>query len=153
GDGLLDIFMTGGGYFDGPDQKQIKGHPCRLYKNLGGWRFRDVTREVGLDRISFYSHGCAGADYDRDCWPALLVPGFGRLARCHNVPGANGGRAFAEVTSEAGLLGGHFWSTSAAFADLDGYGYPDLYVCQYVDWSFANNPKCEGPGDSAAREV
>jgi ATP-dependent DNA ligase len=45
-----------------------------------------------------------------------------------------------EVTREAGLLGEHFWSTSAAFADLDGDGYPELYVCQYVDWSFANNP-------------
>src|SRR5713226_6852796 len=36
GDGLLDIFVTGGGHFGGPDKKQIKGHPCKLYKNLGG---------------------------------------------------------------------------------------------------------------------
>src|SRR5262245_43350234 len=35
GDGLLDIFLTGGGYFDGPDKQQIQGHPCKLYKNLG----------------------------------------------------------------------------------------------------------------------
>ena len=34
------------------------------------------------------------------------------------------------------------WATSAAFGDLDGDGYPDLYVCYYVDWSFANDPKC-----------
>src|SRR5262249_27050854 len=27
GDGLLDVFVPGGGYFDGPDKKQIKGHP------------------------------------------------------------------------------------------------------------------------------
>src|SRR5262249_502150 len=25
GDGLLDVFLTGGGYFDGPDKQQIKG--------------------------------------------------------------------------------------------------------------------------------
>src|SRR6516225_6196436 len=25
GDGLLDIFVTGGGYFDGPDKQTIKG--------------------------------------------------------------------------------------------------------------------------------
>src|SRR5262245_13998530 len=32
GDGLLDVFVAGGGYFDGPDRKQIKGHPCKLYR-------------------------------------------------------------------------------------------------------------------------
>src|SRR5262245_30369067 len=44
GDGLLDLFLPGGGSFTGPDKKQICGWPCRLYKNLGGWRFKDVTR-------------------------------------------------------------------------------------------------------------
>src|SRR5262249_18695964 len=51
GDGLLDVFIPGGGYFDGPDKRQIKGHPCKLYKNLGGFKFKDVTAEVGLDRL------------------------------------------------------------------------------------------------------
>src|SRR5437868_14992922 len=40
GDGLLDVFVPGGGYFDGPDKKQIKGSPCKLFKNLGGWKFQ-----------------------------------------------------------------------------------------------------------------
>jgi hypothetical protein len=68
------------------------------------------------------------------------------------------------VTQKAGLLsqnsdqkndrsgqpGTHFWSTSASLADLDGDGFPDLYVCQYVNWSFYKddkineNPKCPG---------
>src|SRR5207245_1912131 len=65
-DGLLDIFLTGGGYFDGPDKKQIKGHPSRLYRNLGNFRFKDVTAEVGLNVTWFYTHGCAVADYDND---------------------------------------------------------------------------------------
>src|SRR5262245_12175715 len=78
GDGLLDVFLTGGGYFDGPDKKVIKGHPCKLYKNLGGFKFKDVTAEVGLDSLAdgepwFYTHGCAVADYDNDGWPDLLV--------------------------------------------------------------------------------
>src|SRR6185503_18281725 len=30
GDGLLDIFLVGGGYFDGPDKKTIHGHPNKL---------------------------------------------------------------------------------------------------------------------------
>src|SRR5262245_31074765 len=52
GDGLLDVFLPGGGYFAGPGKKQIRGHPCKLFKNLGGFKFRDVTREVGLDRLA-----------------------------------------------------------------------------------------------------
>src|SRR5262245_49552775 len=32
-DGLLDIFLTGGGYYEG---KKVLGHPCKLYRNLGG---------------------------------------------------------------------------------------------------------------------
>src|SRR5918912_2283901 len=35
-DGLLDVFLPGGGYFDGPDKKTIKGHPNRLVKKPGG---------------------------------------------------------------------------------------------------------------------
>jgi hypothetical protein len=153
GDGLLDIFVTGGGYFDGPDKKQIKGLPCRLYKNLGNWKFKDVTFEAGLDHVEFYNHGCAVADYDRDGWPDLLVTGYGRLALFHNESDGKGGRHFVEVTKEAGLEREHFWSTSAAFGDLDGDGYPELYVCQYVNWSWANNPVCSGYTSNVKRDA
>src|SRR5580765_4763834 len=36
GDGKLDLFFPGGGYFEG---KQIRGHPCKLFRNLGNFRF------------------------------------------------------------------------------------------------------------------
>jgi hypothetical protein len=158
GDGLLDIFVTGGGYFDGPQKQEIKGHPCRLYKNLGNWTFRDVTHEVGLDSLRggqpwFYSHGAAVADYDNDGWPDLLVTGYGRLALFHNERGPDGRRRFVEVTEAAGLAGDRLWSTSAAWGDLDGDGYPDLYVCHYVDWSFSNHPFCEGYSRDVERDV
>jgi hypothetical protein len=152
GDGLLDVFVTGGGRYGGPDRHQILGNGNRLYKNLGEWRFRDVTQEVGLDQPSFYSHGCAVADYDRDGWPDLLVTGWGRLALYHNEPNGKGGRRFVEVTKRAGLTD-TLWSTSAAWADLDGDGYPDLYVCHYVDWSLSHNPICPGFSSSVPRDI
>jgi hypothetical protein len=48
-----------------------------------------------------------------------------------------------DVTDEVGLRDDS-WSTSAGWADLHGTGYPDLYVCHYLDWSFANHPHCTG---------
>jgi hypothetical protein len=155
GDGLLDIFIPGGGYYDGPDKKQIKGHGCKLFKNMGGFKFKDVTREVGLDCLAggkpwFYSHAAAVADYDRDGWPDLLVTGWGRVALFHNVPvdpkDPTKGRRFEDVSAQAGLDKGITWATSAAWADFDGDGWPDLYICQYVDWSFANHPSCNYDG-------
>ena len=154
GDGLLDVYVPGGGYFDGPDKKGIRGHSGRLYQNLGGCKFSDVTKQAGLNTLGgeqpwFYSHGAAVVDYDRDGWPDLLVTGWGRIALFHNEsdirPGETG-RRFVDVSDRAGLSKGITWATSAAFADLDGDGYPDLYVCQYVDWSFANHPKCNYDG-------
>jgi hypothetical protein len=155
GDGLLDIFLPGGGYYAGPDKKQIKGLPSKLFKNMGHWRFKDVTAETGIDgQPNLYTHGAAVGDYDRDGWPDLLVTGYGRLVLFHNVPDGKGGRKFVDVTQETGLLTGkHFWSTSAAFADFDGDGYPDLYVCQYVNWSWENNPACSGYNAKVKRDV
>jgi hypothetical protein len=152
GDGRLDIFLTSGGYFDGPDHKQIKGHPCKLYRNLGGWKFQDVTAEAGLGGAWPYTHGCAVADYDRDGWPDLLVTGWGGLRLFHNEPDGKGGRRFVDVTEKMGLRN-PLWATSAGWADLDGDGWPDLYVCRYVDWSFDNHPTCEGHAPGVKKDV
>jgi hypothetical protein len=154
GDGLLDVFVPGGGYYTGKDKKTIKGHPCKLYKNLGNWKFKDVTKEVGLaDKPWFYTHGCAVADYNRDGWPDLLVTGWGRVALFRNVSDGKGGRKFVDVTQEAGL-NKKCWSTSAAFMDLHGNGFPDLYICQYVNWDVKkNNPVCPGYTANFKRDV
>jgi hypothetical protein len=157
GDGLLDLFVTGGGRFTGPKEQEIRGLSCRLYKNLGGWKFKDVTAEAGLDGIDFYSHGAAVADYNRDGWPDLLVTGWGRLALYRNDPvnpaDPAGGRRFTDVTREAGLAGQATWATSAAWGDLDGDGFPDLYACQYVNWSRDNDPVCTRGTKNAERDV
>jgi hypothetical protein len=72
------------------------------------------------------------------------------VALLRNVPvdpaDAKKGRRFEDVTAAAGLDKGITWATSAAFADLDGDGFSDLFVCQYVDWSFTNHPACNYDG-------
>jgi enediyne biosynthesis protein E4 len=150
GDGLLDVFIPGGGRFEGADKQQIVGCPCKLYRNLGGRRLKDVTAEVGLERSWFYTHGAAAADYDNDGWPDLLVTGWHDLALFHNEPAdprdPARGRKFVEVSRRAGLPEG-LWTVSAAWGDLDGDGYADLYLVQYVDWSFqTKHPSCNYDG-------
>ncbi len=150
GDGLLDIFFPGGGDYDG---KKVLGRPCKLYRNLGKFKFEDVTAKVGLDKIDFqYSHGAAAFDYDRDGWPDLLVTGYNRLVLLHNEPDGKGGRKFVDVTKKAGLDDG-LWSTSAAWGDLDGDGYPEIYVCHYGNWGFETNHPTNCTYDGKTRDV
>ncbi len=106
-----------------------------------------MTAEVGLDKLAggkpwFYSHGVAVADFDRDGRPDLLVTGWGGVALFRNVDG----KRFEDVTAKAGLDKGVTWGISAAWADLDGDGWPDLYITQYTDWSWKNNPPCFSQG-------
>ncbi len=152
-DGLQDVFIPGGGHYGGVDNKTILGYPPRLYRNDGDFKFTDVTQSTGLSELAgqqswFYSHGVAVGDYDRDGWPDLLVTGWRRIALFHNEPSADGGRRFVDVSAKAGLDRGVIWATSAGWADFDGDGFSDLFVCQYVNWSFSNHPDCNYDGST-----
>jgi len=75
------------------------------------------------------------------------VTGWGGVLLFHNVPRDPAdpakGRSFVDVTKKA-QLNDTRWSTSAGWADLDGDGFPDLYICHYVNWSFDFHPRCPG---------
>jgi hypothetical protein len=150
GDGLLDIFLPGGGTYDG---KKVIGLPCKLFRNLGNFKFEDVSTKVGLDKANFqYSHGAAAFDYDRDGHLDLLVTGYNRLVLLRNEPDGSGGRKFTDVTKKAGL-NDNLWSTSAAWGDLDGDGAPEIYVCHYGDWGFETNHPTTCTYDGKTRDV
>ena len=56
------------------------------------------------------------------------------------------------MTHKAGLEDRE-WCTAAAWGDLDGDGYPELYVCHYVDWSWDIHRICEGETKFIPREL
>jgi hypothetical protein len=121
-DGDEDLFVPNGAFLDAPEN----GPGARLFENLGGLKFRDVTKEVGLD-FHRWGQGVAVGDFDGDGFDDLYVACYGKDALLHN----EGGKRFVEVTDAAGL-GDKLWSTAAAFGDLDGDGDLDLYVANYL---------------------
>jgi hypothetical protein len=149
-DGFLDIFIPGGGYYEG---NKVLGYPSKLYRNLGGFRFQDVSIETGLSKVVFqYNHGASVLDYDRDGWPDLLVTGYNRLVLLHNEKNDHGGRIWVDATAKAKLKDSQ-WSTSAACADLDGDGFAEIYVCHYGDWDFDTNQPTDCTYDGKTRDV
>ena len=139
-DGLLDLLLINvgvytsdvqgpGGYYVGVnDAFHGHTHPeraesSRLFRNLGGNRFKDVTREIGLRDWS-WSGDATVIDVNDDGFPDLYIL---------NMQGANhlwlneGGRHFRDATGE------YFpktpWGAMGVKAfDFDGNGRLDLFV-------------------------
>jgi hypothetical protein len=133
GDGRPDLLFVSGSFWPGDPRASSQRSSLSLYRNEGNDggglpRFRDVTREAGLESV-FYGMGVAVGDYDNDGREDIYVTGLGRNRLYHN----RGGR-FEEVAARAGVRDSG-WGTSAAFFDFDGDGFLDLFVCRYVDWS------------------
>ncbi|HEX9892636.1 MAG TPA: VCBS repeat-containing protein, partial [Gemmatimonadales bacterium] len=112
GDGLVDVFLA-----------RTEG-PNALYRNLGGWRFEDVSDRAGVAAADRYSTGAAFADVDGDTDLDLVL-----LATTGpNTLFLNDGRGrFSEHRLDTLPRG----STTPALADVDGDGDLDLYVANY----------------------
>src|SRR5438093_2295763 len=141
GDGLTDIYFTNGGSLPSLEKTSPR-YWNRLYRNLGGFRFQDVTESAGVAGAG-YSMGAAAADYDNDGHVDLFVAGVGRNILYHN----RGDGTFEDVTQQAGIKSGP-WSVGAAWFDYDNDGLLDLFVVNYVQWSPEFDRFC---GDASRR--
>lgn len=100
--------------------------PNVLYRNLGGWRFEDITPRAGVAAPDRFSTGAAMADVDGDGDLDVLVTAMGGP----NTVFFNDGRGhFVESTDSLGFP--RQGSTTMALADTDGDGDLDLYVGNY----------------------
>ncbi|MBI3415344.1 MAG: VCBS repeat-containing protein [Verrucomicrobia bacterium] len=113
------------------------GGPNVLYRNLGGWKFEDVTAAAGVACAGQDSTGATFADVDGDGDLDLLVNSFGGGTRLF----LNDGKGhFQEATMAAGLSS-RTGSTSLALADIDGDGDLDLYVANFRPTTIKDNPR------------
>ncbi len=141
-DGWLDVYCVQGGVF--PPGPKVSPSGDRLYKNRGDGTFEDVSEGSRIATMAGgYGHGVTVGDYDNDGHADLFITRWRSYALYRN----RGDATFEDVTAKTGLGGDRDWPTSAAFADLDGDGDLDLYVCHYFKWNETDNRKCSDPND------
>jgi hypothetical protein len=125
-DGRLDVYVTRGGmakvdsWIEG---KNGSRNGNVLFRNLGDWKFRNVTAESGADGDRRSTFSAVWFDADNDGWPDLYVINeFGNGVLLHN----EGNGRFRKESLVNGA--GDFGSMGVTCGDIDNDGRIDLYV-------------------------
>ena len=120
-DGRSDAFLVSG-----------EGGSNRLYRNLGGGAFRDVTESTGLVSNGWGQGVCSG-DFDNDGWPDLFVTYWGADRLYRNMDG--------ERFERVAIPDQHGYSTGCAFLDVENDGDLDLFIASYLSFDFESTPE------------
>jgi hypothetical protein len=113
GDGWTDVYFC---CLDGPN---------KLYRNLGHWKFQDITEASGVACPDLDASSAALADLDGDGDLDLIVGSLGGGTHLF----FNDGRGrFAEPGPP---LNGRKGGATLALGDIDGDGFLDLYIANY----------------------
>ena len=132
-DGWEDLFVAGFVPSVVETVRHYLGEPpragtSRLYRNVNGSRFDDVTTKAGLNR-TLMTMGANFGDIDNDGWLDMYV-GTGAPSFAAIVPNVlfrnQAGRGFVDVTAATGtghLQKGH----GVAFGDIDADGDEDIF--------------------------
>jgi len=117
GDGLVDLYFT----------SNLGSN--RLYRNLGNFRFEDITERAGVADSVGWKSGVTMADVNGDGRLDIYVSGVDYLGmHGRNVLYINNGDGtFTDRTQEFGLAFAGY-GTQAAFFDYDGDGDLDMYL-------------------------
>lgn len=116
GDGLTDLYFTA---LDGSN---------KLYKNLGGMEFEDITEQAGVAHKGVNSTGAVLADVDGDRDLDLLIS----VMSGSNALYLNDGTGVFTLKEDSGLQMGK-GSMTMALADIERDGDLDLYIANYKE--------------------
>jgi hypothetical protein len=116
GDGRPDIFVVS------------KTRSCRLFRNLGNWKFEDVTEKAGVgdkgDAAGIWKQGATFVDVDNNGLLDIYVCRYG----APNLLYINqGDGTFKEEAGARGLAVADA-SVMAAFCDFDRDGFLDVFI-------------------------
>jgi hypothetical protein len=131
-DGWMDLFILSGTRLEGDPE----GATNRLYKNNRDGTFTDVTETSGLKSAGWASAVCVG-DYNNDGFEDIFCTYFGQNRLYRN----NGDGTFTDVTKTSGLTTPNTrWGAGCSFVDYNRDGHLDLFVSNYVNFSFEHAP-------------
>jgi hypothetical protein len=113
--------------------RDYPGQSCTLYRNLGDGRFRDVTRQAGMDNTIGKSLGVVTWDANGDGWPDLYIANDG----VRNLFYLNQGNGrFTESAIPAGVAFGTTGGARAGMgADSADYGNDGAEAIAVGDFS------------------
>lgn len=121
-DGLEDVLLT------------ANSKPNKLYLNLGGMKFKDITKEAGVaGRSGAWKTGAAIADVNGDGLADIYLCYSGKVAedlRKNQLFINQGNLKFSEKAKEYGLDDPGY-STQAAFFDFDNDGDLDMFLLNH----------------------
>lgn len=142
-DGKTDLYVT------------YLFRPNLLYRNRGDGTFEEVGKKAGV-ALNEYCTSAAAIDYDRDGRPDLYVLVYGHPDRGPNIQADNappnhlfhnnGDGTFTDVSKET-RTDDTGWGLAVQSADLDGDGWPDLYIAN----DFGNHTYLKNNGDGTFR--
>jgi len=132
GDGDVDIYFLNGAPLKGA--KADVPPTNQLWRNDGGWKFTNVTKKAGVGDAG-YGLGVTVGDYDNDGDGDLYLNNYGPNVLYRN----NGDGTFTDVTKQAGVANGDQVGAGANFLDMDADGDLDLYVANYVKFTYENH--------------
>ncbi len=128
-DGDVDIYFLNGSALKGA---KFKTPPTNaLYRNDGGFKFTDVTKQAGVGDTG-YGLGVAVADYDNDGDKDIYINNHGPNILYRN----NGDGTFSDVTRQAGVGNGSQTAGGTCFLDMDKDGDLDLFVSNYIVFTY-----------------
>lgn len=128
GDGLLDIYVGLWLMEVGAGTPNFAGEN-KLYRNLGGFQFADVTAEAGLGGLRRDSFSCVFADFDQDGDADLYVAIDHTSDACYRN---NGDGTFTDVTVAVGAT--HTGNDMGiSVLDFDHDGDLDVYSTNITD--------------------
>ena len=128
-DGDVDIYFLNGALLKGTESSVLPKNA--LYRNEGNWKFTDATEQTGLGDTG-YGLGVAVADYDNDGDQDVYLNNYGPNVLYQN----NGDGTFTDLTERAGVDNGSQVGAGACFLDMDKDGDLDLYVANYLEFSY-----------------
>lgn len=137
-DGWTDLYLLNGDFVDGfeypkstKEEWESKSRKSRLYRNVGGWKFVDVTESSGLEHTGL-SVGVSVGDVNNDGFPEVFLCN-------HGINQLYWNRGDGTFEADATNVRDNYARTAggASFLDIDNDSHLDLFVANYIKFDLS----------------